>query len=100
VWLLIAGVWLLIAGVSVSLVTRKVLGDSGYGNITDMLLGINGAFGADWIIGVFAPPGEVGPSYKVLFIICGSAALPLGAHLLARFRASRTESPCHKEPFK
>lgn len=92
--------WLLIAGGFVGLVMRKVLGGKGYGTMTDMLLGITGAFAATCLIGVFASPAEVGSSYKVLFITWGSAALPLGAHLLARSRASRTESLSRKEPLK
>jgi uncharacterized membrane protein YeaQ/YmgE (transglycosylase-associated protein family) len=92
--------WLLIAGVLVSLVTRKIIGGSGYGTMTDILLGITGACAADWLIGVFASPAEVAWSYKILFIIWGAAALPLVAHIIARSRAPRTESLSQKEPLK
>lgn len=92
--------WLLIAGGFVGLVTRKVLGGKGFGAVTDMLLGITGAFAADWLIGVFASPAEVAWSYKILFIIWGAAALPLVAHFIARSRAPRTESLSQKEPLK
>jgi uncharacterized membrane protein YeaQ/YmgE (transglycosylase-associated protein family) len=91
---------LLIAGILVGLVTRKVLGGEGYGTVTDMLLGITGAFAADWLIGVFAWPAEVAWSYKILFIIWGAAALPLVAHFIARSRDPRTQSLSHKEPLK
>lgn len=92
--------WLLIAGVFVGLVVRNAVGGKAYGAVTDMLLGITGAFAANWLIGALAVANDVAWSYGVLFVIWGAAALPLLAHFLAKRHGPGSESLIHKRSFK
>jgi uncharacterized membrane protein YeaQ/YmgE (transglycosylase-associated protein family) len=91
-------VWLLLAGVSVGLIVRKIAGGKAYGAVTDMLLGITGAFAADWLMGMVTVASEVAWSYRVLFAIWGAAVLPLSAHFLVNRRRQREVG--HKAPLK
>lgn len=79
---------LLIVGIIAGLVSRTIVGGKAYGPVADALLGITGAFAADWVLGTFAPT-PTDWTNSVLFTIWGAAALPLFAHFFARRRTSR-----------
>jgi uncharacterized membrane protein YeaQ/YmgE (transglycosylase-associated protein family) len=71
---------LIAAGVFVGMVVRLILGDKGYGAVTDALLGVIGAFAADWAIG----RGDITWSSRATLTIWAAAFLPCIAHFLAR----------------
>lgn len=79
---------LLIIGIISGVVTRTIVGGKAYGPVADALLGITGAFAADWVLEIFVPP----PTYwanSALLTIWGAVALPLLAHFFARRRTTR-----------
>jgi uncharacterized membrane protein YeaQ/YmgE (transglycosylase-associated protein family) len=78
---------LVVAGASVGLVARLILGDKAYGVVIDALLGITGAFAANWAIG----RNEVTWSWRATLTIWAAAFLPWIAHFRAR-RNSRSAS--------
>ena len=79
---------LLIVGIIAGLVTRTIVGGKAYGPVADALLGITGAFAADWVLETFAPT-PMDWTNSALITIWGAAALPLLAHFFARRRTSR-----------
>ena len=79
---------LLIIGIITGLVTRTIVGGKAYGPVADALLGITGAFAADWALEIFAPA----PMYwtnSTLLTTWAAAALPLLAHFFARRRTTQ-----------
>lgn len=88
--------WLLTIGIITGLVARNIVGGKAFGPVADALLGITGAFAADWILGV--THSTLSWSSSTVFTIWGAAAPPLLAHFLARHQTTRlwTSSPTRK----
>ena len=82
--LMLAPLWLLTIGIITGFVTRTIVGGKAYGAVADALLGITGAFAADWLLGVLTHT-TFPSSNSTLLTIWGAAALPL----LARFSTRR-----------
>lgn len=85
---MLAPSWLLVIGIFVGLAARNIVGGKAYGTVADALLGITGAFAADWILRVLNH-ATMSWSDFTLLTIWGAAALPLLAHFLARRHAAR-----------
>ena len=86
---MVDSIWLLLTGLMVGLLVRKIAEGHAYGAVTDMLLGISGAFGTKWLIEQIGDWTSAPGSDKLLFVIWGSAALPALAHLYTK----RHQSP-------
>jgi uncharacterized membrane protein YeaQ/YmgE (transglycosylase-associated protein family) len=71
---------LILAGASVGLFVRFIVGGKAYGAVADALLGITGAFVADWVIG----QAEIVWSSRAVLTIWSAAFFPCVAHFLAR----------------
>jgi uncharacterized membrane protein YeaQ/YmgE (transglycosylase-associated protein family) len=85
---MLASTWLLVVGIAVGLIARVIAGGRAYGPVADALLGITGAFAADWILRVVIH-AELSWAAFTLLTIWGAAALPLLAHLLAGRQTAR-----------
>jgi uncharacterized membrane protein YeaQ/YmgE (transglycosylase-associated protein family) len=84
----LAPTWLLGLGIVVGLIARVIAGGRAYGLVADALLGITGAFAADWILQA-GTHAELSWATVTLLTIWGAAALPLLAHLLAGRQTAR-----------
>ena len=85
---MLAPTWLLGIGIVVGLIARVIAGGRAYGPVADALLGITGAFAADWILRVVTH-AELSWAAVTLGTIWGAAALPLVAHLLVGRQTAR-----------
>lgn len=81
--------WLLTTGILVGLATRRIAGGQAYGAVTDALLGITGAFAADWLMEALAPHDPLAWSLRAVLTSLGAAALPAAVHLLATRKPAR-----------
>jgi uncharacterized membrane protein YeaQ/YmgE (transglycosylase-associated protein family) len=85
---MLAPTWLIGLGIVVGLIARFIAGGRAYGPVADALLGITGAFAADWILRL-VPDAELSWAAFTLLTIWGAAALPLLAHFLAGRQTAR-----------
>jgi len=85
---MLAPLWLLTIGIITGFVTRTIVGGKAYGPVADVLLGITGAFAADWLLGVLTHTAIPWPN-STLLTTWGAVSLPLFAHFLARRQTAR-----------
>lgn len=80
--------WVLAIGILTGLVTRTIVGGKAYGAVADTLLGITGAFAANWTLGALTST-TISWSDSTLLTIWGAATLPLFAHFSARHQTAK-----------
>src|SRR5262249_10482242 len=69
---------------SARLLCRRLAASDPFGALTDILLGITGAFAARWFMDVLRQIGGNFESDSWVFILCGAALLPWGFHSFYR----------------
>jgi uncharacterized membrane protein YeaQ/YmgE (transglycosylase-associated protein family) len=84
--------WLLLTGIIVGLLVRHITDDRAYGAIADCLLGITGAFAAEWLIEAMRFSGMVARNERLVVAIWTAAALPALVRFVAKHRR-RQPSP-------
>jgi len=69
--------WITIAiGMVVGLLYRRFAAAHPFGALTDMMLGITGAFAVRWLVDVLHQIGVNFELYSWVFVLCGAALLP------------------------
>jgi len=83
--------WITIAvGMVVGLVYRRFAAAHPFGALTDMMLGVTGAFAVRWLVDVLRQIGVSSEPYSWVFLLCGAALLPWS------FRFHRRQSQRHR----
>lgn len=83
-------IWWIIVGLIAGWATGKIMRGSGYGALTDILLGIAGALVGGWIMRAVGFAGRGGIIYTVLVAIGGAIVLTWIFRLLTGHRGSGT----------
>lgn len=80
--------WLLI-GIFVGMLARFVMNGQAFGSFVDIILGVVGAFMANWVVQLPNIETQLSWAGKSSIMIWAAASLPLLARILAKHRASR-----------
>lgn len=77
-------IWWIIVGLVAGWVTGKIMRGSGYGVLTDILLGVAGALVGGWIMRALGFAGRGGLFYTILVAIGGAILLTWLFRLITR----------------
>jgi uncharacterized membrane protein YeaQ/YmgE (transglycosylase-associated protein family) len=81
-----------IVGAVIGISWRRFSATHMFGGITDMLLGITGAFAARCLLDVFSLFGVASSSYDIVFILWGAGLLPWCFHRFLEIRSHSADS--------
>jgi len=85
--------WITIAvGMVVGLVYRRLATAHPFGALTDMMLGVTGAFAIRWLVDVLRQIGVNSEPYSWVFVLCGAALLPWSFQGFHRRQSQRHRS--------
>lgn len=68
-------IWWIIVGLIAGWATGKIMKGSGYGTLTDIVIGIAGAIVGGWLMGLLGFAGSGGMIYTILVAILGAVIL-------------------------
>jgi uncharacterized membrane protein YeaQ/YmgE (transglycosylase-associated protein family) len=91
-------IWItLTIGAVIGIAWRRVANSHTFGFVSDMLLGITGAFGARWMLDILSQIGVYTGRYDIVFILIGAGLIPWCYHGVMERRSHRSKKDASPE---